>query len=163
MPGHLTDEQLGELLTESPGGSAGAREHLAVCAACRDEHERLDSFLAEYARALRAEGTRPAAFWEGQQRSIAAQREARGASRRMVWATAVATAVFAVALLLEQGPSPAPVAETDPDQALLAEVQVSVERDLPRALEPAALLAAEMARAAKAESQRPKGMKGEQR
>jgi hypothetical protein len=45
-------------------------------------------------------------------------------------------------------------APVDPDHALLVEIQRSVRRDVPRALEPATLLAQELHRAANRKSDR---------
>jgi hypothetical protein len=60
--------------------------------------------------------------------------------------------VFVAVLLIEKTPQPKPLAQSDPDHALLVDVERSVRRELPRALEPAALLAQEVSRSAEARS-----------
>jgi len=62
--------------------------------------------------------------------------------------------VLAAVLLVQKTPPAQPVAQADPDpdHALLVDVERSVRRELPRALEPAALLAHEVGRDAEARS-----------
>ena len=150
MQEHLTDEQF----TEQLAGSAGtaAREHLAVCVDCREEEQHLESLLRHYWQAVHAAARRPEAFWQWQRTAIAARRGWRSSSRRLAWVAAAAAVVLAAILLMAHTPPTKPVAESDPDQALLADVQRSVRRELPRALEPAALLAQEISRGAETRS-----------
>src|SRR5207245_2515103 len=72
MQEHLTNEQLTEYLTDplASGGDATIREHLAACAACRNEAGRLHSLLALYGEVTRAAGARPQAFWQWQRTTI---------------------------------------------------------------------------------------------
>lgn len=149
MQEHPTDEQL---LDQLAGASAAAREHFAVCPACGHAHESLRRVLVCYREETRAAAERPESFWQRQRAAIAARRTDRSAPRRLAWAPAVALVVLAAALLVEKTPPPAPVAEPDPDHALLVEVERSVRRELPRALEPAALLAREVSRSAETQS-----------
>jgi predicted anti-sigma-YlaC factor YlaD len=146
MQAHLTDEQLLEELDR--GADATAREHLAACPACRKEHENLRLVLARYAETTRVAAERPEGFWQAQQTAIARRWSGRPVPRRLAWAVAAACVVFAAALLIEKTPPPEPIAQADTDQTLLVDVQRSVRRELPRALEPAALLAREVSRSA---------------
>jgi len=150
MQEHLTDEQLTEQLVGS--ASATLREHLAVCADCREEEQHLEGLLRHYRQAVHAAARRPEAFWQWQRTAIAARRAWRPSSRRLAWGASAAAVVLAAILLTLHKPPTKPVAEFDPDQALLADVQRSVRRELPRALEPAALLAQEISRGAEARS-----------
>ena len=151
MQKHLTDEQLAEQLTEL-AGDAAAREHFAACPACRDEHESLRRILIDYRDETRAAAQLPESFWQRQQAAIAARWDRRPMLRRLTWAAAVAIVVLAALLLIEKTPPAAPAPEADPDQVLLVEVEHSVRRELPRALEPAALLAQEVGRSAETQS-----------
>ena len=168
MQDHLTDEQLTEdLLNPEVGGSAGAREHLTTCEACRSEEESLRQLLAHYEQVTRAAAEHPAGFWQRQQTAIAAWMPGRIAPR-LAWAAATAMIVLAAVLLIETRPTAAPpaaqtVSETDPDHVLLVEVDLSVRRQMPRALEPAALLTAELSRATVSEPKEHRGVKGESR
>ncbi len=150
MPEHLTDEQLVEHL--SGGADAATREHLAACPACRAEHESLRMVLAQYAETTRAAAVQPEGFWQAQQAAITRRWTRPPAPRRLAWAAAAASVVLAATLLIKIAQQPEPVAEADPDQALLVEVERSVRRELPRALEPAALLAEEVSRSTETRS-----------
>ncbi len=168
MQDHLTDEQLTEhLLYPEAGGSAGAREHLTKCEACRSEEESLRQILAHYQQTTRAAAERPAGFWQWQRTTIAARMPGRIAPR-LAWAAATAMIVLAAVLLIETRPSgPPPSAQTtsatDPDHVLLVEVDLSVRRQMPRALEPAALLTAELSRATESDTKGHRRVKGESR
>ncbi len=150
MQEHLSDEQLLDQLAGA--GDALAREHFAVCPACCRAQESLRRVLGRYREETRAAAERPESFWQRQRAAIAARRTDRPAPRRLTWITAVAIVVLAATLLVEKTPPPAPVAETDADHALLVDVERSVRRQLPRALEPAALLAREVSRSAETQS-----------
>ncbi len=144
MQAHLTDEQLREELDR--GADATAREHLAACPACREEAKSLWLLLSRYAETTHAAADRPEGFWQAQQTAIARHWSGRPVPRRLAWAVAAACVVLAAAVLIEKTPSPEPLAQADADQTLLVDVQRSVRRELPRALEPAALLAQEVSR-----------------
>ncbi len=144
MQEHLTDEQLAEHLVGS--ADTRTREHLAACPACRDEEEHLENLLAHYQKTIRAAADRSEAFWQRQRTAIAAQRIGRPGARRLSWAAAVAAIVLVAVLLIEKTPPTKPIAQSDPDHVLLVDVQRSVRREVPRALEPAALLAQEVSR-----------------
>jgi len=146
MQAHLTDEQLLEELDR--GAGAMAREHLAACPACREEAKSLRLLLSRYTETVHAAAERPESFWEAQQTAIARHWSGRPVPRRLVWAVAAACVVLAAALLVGDTPSPEAIAQADADQTLLVDVQRSVRRELPRALEPAALLAQEVSRSA---------------
>ncbi len=146
MQAHLTDEQLLEELDH--GADAGAREHLASCPGCREEHESLRMALARYAVTTRASAERPESFWRAQETAITRHWIGRLARRRLAWAAATACLVLAAALLVKETPPPEPIAQAEADQTLLVDVERSVRRELPRALEPAALLSQEVSRSA---------------
>ena len=153
MNRHLSDEQVAALLLGGASGEAGA--HVAECGECRMEDQRLRTALGGYGEAVRGAAERPEAFWAWQRVAIAGQLTARRThSRRLVWAAAMALLVMLASALVRQG-APEPVAaQTDPDHALLVEVERSMQRDVPVALAPAALLAQEMSRAADGKTNR---------
>jgi anti-sigma factor RsiW len=146
MQAHLSEEQIFEALLG--GDNAPAREHLAACAACAGELDRLRRATAALRDSARTQAEQPEPFWTRQRRSSASRVSAH-AVRPLTWAAALAAAVLAAALLQEPRPA-APVTPTaDPDQALLVSVERAVNRQVPQALAPAALLTQEISRNAK--------------
>jgi hypothetical protein len=147
---HLTDEQWSAALAGAPGEEAVA--HLHACRACAAEYEWWHSQLGSVRDGVRRAAELPEAFWQRQRANISArvlqQRSARG---RLVWAGAMATVALS-ALLLAREFRPAPVTQMDPDQELLLSIEQSVQRGMPAALEPAALLTDDMVAAAKKKS-----------
>jgi predicted anti-sigma-YlaC factor YlaD len=148
---HWSDEQFA---AAALGQSVGHETHLAECAACRGELERLRKELNMLRDDASAAATQTETFWQRQRAAIRAQL-ASGATvtRGWAWATAAA-AVLLLAVLLGRTTLPPPdVAQNgkDPDHVLMLEVQQSLERQLPRALAPAALLTEEISRAAQEE------------
>jgi len=126
---HLSNEELGEVIFASD------QRHL----------QRTLDALPEWSRATTEH---PDAFWEKQQVDIQKRIDAVQQRSSMRTATAWASA-FAVILLatflLRSSPAPRPSsAQSDPDQELLVAVEQSVQSGVPRALEPAALLADEI-------------------
>ena len=126
---HLSNEELGEVIFASD------QRHL----------QRTLDALQEWSRAATEH---PDAFWERQQADIKKRIDAVQQRSSMRTATAWASA-FAVVLLatflLRSSPAPRPSsAQSDPDQELLVAVEQSVQTGIPRALEPAALLADEI-------------------
>ena len=160
MQGHLTDEQLTAALVAA--NDAATETHLAGCAECRAEQEALRGALDTASCWVRAAAERPEGFWQRQRASIAARlaEAARVAARPWGWATAFAALLLAAMLLNQQAPPPQTgVAPADPDHALLLEVQRSVRREVPQALEPAALLAYDLASEAQKHREKQKGEK----
>ncbi len=150
MNGHLSDEQWAAAVLDENDESA--LEHLAECAACREE---VNSF-AIAAGAAQAQASKvmeqPEAFWRRQRESIGARQSSRDYThpwRRWMWVTATVMLILLASTLLSRNSAP-PIqatAQTDPDDALLLSVQQSIQSDLPRALRPAALLTQEINRA----------------
>lgn len=151
---HLNDEEW--LSLAEAGGDAAARQHLAECRECAAELERLRAVLAGYQRTAQEAADHPESFWLRQRARIISRTRGRRAAPRLAWAVSVAALLLGAMLLGRQTP-PAPaggasaavstrLAQTDPlsDSALLIAVHQSVQRDVPEALEPAALLVEEM-------------------
>ena len=105
----------------------------------------------------RAAAERPESFWERQRLAVRGRIESAGKRRRVLrrssWAAAAAVAALVLALTIARR-SPRPPAAPDPDHELLVAVERSLEREVPAALEPAALLAGELSRARQAKEVR---------
>ena len=144
MTTHLTEEQLFESLLGAR--DAGAAQHIAACPACRGQLERLRAATAAMRDSARTQAGKPEGFW-ARQRSAAVARGSQLSVRPLAWAAAVTVAVLAG--MLVQEPRPAPPPPPDPDHALMVAVQRAVNREVPQALEPVALLTQEMSRNAK--------------
>jgi predicted anti-sigma-YlaC factor YlaD len=151
MSAHLTDEQLTAQLSGT--AQAGTQEHLALCPECRREEQAIRNGLAEFREVLHREAERPEIFWERHARVISARLARSERALQWNWAAAVAAIVlFAVALSWTPAKAPQPAAQSDPDHDLLVEIERSLNRQVPRALEPASLLAQEVSRAAQTKS-----------
>ncbi|MGH9817026.1 MAG: hypothetical protein ACRD5F_06935 [Candidatus Acidiferrales bacterium] len=157
---HLTDGQWAEAHVGAPTAEAGA--HLATCAQCSAELHRTSEALCHVAMWSRHSATRTTGFWYTQQQAITDQLRRRPQpSRLVVWAGAFAVLVLAAALLV-QAPGEASLQtqasskagaeiqllEVDPDDALMAEIDASLRRRVPRAFEPALFITQELHRAA---------------
>ena len=143
MKRHLTNQELSELLL-SPQAS---NIHLATCASCRAEQERLRRVLGELPSLVRVVAQNTDAFWEKQRTAIWADIVTLQPRKQFsVLAWALGTAVLVVAgLLLSIAPAPTPSrAETDPDHELMIQLERTLQSEVPQALEPAALLAREI-------------------
>jgi hypothetical protein len=152
MNAHCSDEQFAAVLNGDPEG----RTHADACEECRGEAERAAAALAAFAQSARDGAARPGAFWTAQRASIRARlREGAARSRRLVWAGATALLVLAAALASIQAPQQQLATPYDPDHALLLDVERTVRRQVPAPLEPAALLAWEMHRAAAGKDSKP--------
>lgn len=143
MQAHLSEKQIFESLLETR--NASALEHLAACSACSGELERLRRATGALHDFARTQGDRPEDFWTRQRSSAASRISGRDASA-LTWAAAVAAAILAAMLLQEPRPAPPAMPATDSDQALLVSVERAVNRQVPQALAPAALLTQEISR-----------------
>lgn len=72
MDEHLDDLQMAALLAGE--ADVAAQRHLASCAACAAERERLAAAMGDWRGELQLGAERPAAFWERQRGAIAALR-----------------------------------------------------------------------------------------
>lgn len=154
MKQHLSEEQLADLILEesSAPASQSSRDHLAQCSDCAAEVGRLRAALSGVHQQATRAAERPAAFWREQRRQMGA-RLVPGAlfeTRWFAWSAAMAAVLLLAVALSQRVPSapPAAQAQPDPDHQLLVEVERSLRRDVPLALEPAALIAQELHSAA---------------
>jgi anti-sigma factor RsiW len=148
MKSHLDDEQFLAALSGPPDHALAA--HLAACAACRSELDRLRADLGSLRQSLHAAAAQPEDFWREQRLAVSGRlREAQSLLpfRLATVAALAAMLVLAVSLSL-LAPEHQRDAALDADHQLLVDVQDSLLREVPRALEPALLLTAELDRAA---------------
>jgi len=143
MKQHLSDQELSELLLTPQASNI----HLATCASCRAEHDRLRRVLAELPSLVRVVAHNTDTFWEKQRTAIWANigtQQPRKQFPVLAWALAAAVLVVA-GLLLSIAPAPVPTrAEADPDHELMIQLERTLQSEVPQALEPAALLAREI-------------------
>ena len=108
-----------------------------------------DQQFAAAVQSLRAEiqaaAERPEVFWQRQRAEVLARLDAPAATLPpLAWASAAALLLLAVLLSLPGQPPVVATAPPDPDHQLLLDVQQTLDREVPDALAPAALLTQEM-------------------
>jgi len=140
---HLSDSQLFEALLGNSNPRLEA--HLAACSECRGRFERLRSLTTAFRDSAHARAEKPESFWASQRAAVAG-RSSQSPARPLAWAAAIAAAVLAAMLLQEPRPVAPAMPSPDPDQALLVSVEQAVNRQVPQALAPAALLTQEISR-----------------
>ena len=143
MQAHLTEETIFESLLGA--GDASAQQHLAACPACAQRLDRLRRTTAALRDSARAQAERPESLWT-RQRASAASRTSRRSVSPLTWAAAIAVAGLAATLIHEPRPAVPASPPADPDQLLLVSVEQAVNRQVPQALAPAALLTQEITR-----------------
>jgi len=143
MQAHLTEEKIFESLLEAKDTSA--LEHLAACPACAREFDRLRRATSALRDSARSQAEQPEGFWT-RQRASAASRISGHSVSPLTWAAAIAAAVLAATLVHEPRPVVPTSPPVDPDQALLVSVERAVNRQVPQALAPAALITQEITR-----------------
>jgi len=130
------------------GFDLAAEHHLANCAPCQAERERVQEALRFFGAANREHANRSESFWEQQAARIRAARTER--SRRsqlaMTLTPGLAVLLLLAFALLHRGsvsPPTQPAAQIDYDHELLVEVERAVQSDTPLSLEPATLMVEE--------------------
>ena len=129
-----------------------------------DDERSLQQFVTPLPGALRVLAERPQVFWSRQQAAIRGRIAEREHASPLTMAARVAAAALALVaiFLLQSRPAHAPVPlPAQSDQQLLLSVERSVHRDVPQALEPAALLADDIFRSASANQHSPRSAQGE--
>jgi hypothetical protein len=143
---HISDDELAAALSNGHESHAHVRE----CQQCREEESSLRQAISSMQRHVSTLAERPEAFWKWQ--IEAALR--RGQSRQQPWVPAFAGVLtlllLSVLLLGKPVDSRAPVnaVRSAPaalsDDAVLAEIEQTLYRAAPEALQPAALIADEL-------------------
>ena len=110
-----------------------------------------ESAVHEFRRSVQEPSKRPEAFWDLQCETVMNRIAGGGLvrSRRatLAWIAAATTVIIAVGILIDRTPAvPAPDFAAGYDQELLTDVERSVARDVPLALDAAFLLVEEMER-----------------
>jgi len=135
-----------------------AEERIADCENCAAEFAAWSDLGNGLRGDLASQAEQPAYFWTRQQARIREQLTPRAATPRWAAAAICALVLFAFALIhqgiapsheIAQTAPPAAAAPADPDDALLEDIQASLEREVPAPLAPAAMLVNEMASAPK--------------
>jgi hypothetical protein len=114
-----------------------------------------ESTFKRLATFARESAEQPAYFWSRQQASIRSRIAVKEASHQpwtgLLWLLGVSVLLIVSVLTVNRSVAPVVRNVPDPDQELLMTVEETVQRGVPQALEPAALLAQEMS-AAESES-----------
>ena len=143
MKQHLSDDELSELLLTPRASNV----HLATCASCRAELERMRRVLGELPSLVSVVALNTDAFWETQRTAIwtdIVTLQPRKEFPVLAWAS-VAAVVVVGGLLLSIAPGPIRTrAEADPDHEFMIQLERTLQSEVPQALEPAALLAREI-------------------
>ncbi len=144
MKSHLTDEELSEWLAGVANHEA--MEHCLACAACRNEAQALRAGITDFAFAVRAEAARAQAATANGRSWL----DPAPWQLNKILAAVAALLLFAAVLFLvpHGGSPPAAVARQDADDLLLKEINADIQREVPSALEPAAVIVAERNRLA---------------
>jgi anti-sigma factor RsiW len=146
---HLDDEQTAAALAGADGDDAAG--HLAECAACREEIEKLGRNLLALRQETLEACDKPEAFWTHQRLAAVEPARRQLPSPRFAWVAGLALLAGLGGLYLIRPPATVSVSSAaDPDHELLQDVERAIRRDLPKALEPAALIAVDLDRAAQA-------------
>ena len=145
--------------TEIAAALAGQppEERIADCENCAAEFAAWSDLGSGLRSDLESQADRPAYFWMRQQARIRERLTPRAATLRWASAAICALVLFALAMihqglapsreLAQSAPPAMAAAPADPDDALLEDIQASLEREVPAPLAPAAMLIDEMASA----------------
>ena len=147
MKDHLSDDELTAVLLGTAGSPAS--DHAASCPRCGAELESLRALSAEMRAVDGLAGERPAAAWAAQRVAIAERlrRPVRGHAWRLALAGGAAVGLALALRFWPAPPQPASMPSTGDDRALLASINVALDRPAPESLAPALLLAGELERA----------------
>ncbi len=144
MRTHLSDAEMMEALDAAP--TAEVLHHLAACAGCRTERERLRTALAGLGEHACGQADRPDPAWKQQVQEIVAQlRDPERPALRWRWAWVPALASLAILVGVSWDRSGTlPSRPVESDEAFLIAVQDSIQATVPAPLQPVALLARDL-------------------
>jgi hypothetical protein len=148
----LNEDEIAGALSGKP-----ADERIAECPSCAAEFAEWTDLGGRLRQDMAARAERPAFFWTRQGARIRERLTPHGAGLRWVAGAICALVLLATGLIHQSAAPRRELAQTttptnamratDPDDALLQDVQTSLDRDVPAPLEPAAMLVDEMASA----------------
>jgi anti-sigma factor RsiW len=144
----LNEDEISDALSGKP-----AEERIADCESCAAEFAAWTELGARLRRDLESRADMPGYFWTRQQARIRERLAPR--ATRLRWAAA---AIFALILLsfglirhgvtpkagIAQTPPAVRMAQADPDDALLQDIHLSLQREVPAPLAPVAVLVEEV-------------------
>jgi len=142
-------------ITDALAGQA-AEERVADCQPCAAEFAAWKDLGSRLRQDLESRADRPGYFWARQQVRIRERLAPQAAGLRWAAAAIFALILLAFGLIHQSGTPRSEIAQTtsavqvtqaDPDDALLEDIQASLEREVPAPLAPAAVLVEEMASA----------------
>jgi len=150
----LNEDEIADALSGKP-----AEERIANCPSCGEEFAAWTELGGRLRQHVASRADMPAHFW-AQQRARIRERMAPRATR-LRWAAVTICALVLLAFgMVQRGAAPAgedaqttpavsasQMAQADPDDALLQDIDASLQRELPAPLAPAAVLVEEMASA----------------
>jgi anti-sigma factor RsiW len=141
MNAHCTER---ELLEWTMGTSTReVAQHLESCPACRTEADILPAAIGRFRESVRAEAQRSPIFWSRQRAGIRERISLRRPAFLLRWGLLAAMALLAVLLLVRSPQLPQQASNDAADDALLQQVESSVQQGVPTALGPAALISQE--------------------
>jgi hypothetical protein len=147
----LNEAEIAEALSGEP-----PHERIADCESCAAEFTAWRNLGEGLRGELESRADQPGYFWTRQQARIRERLAPRAETLRWAAAAICALVLFALALIhqkvapsheIAQTAPPAAVVAADPDDALLEDIQASLQREVPAPLAPAAVLVDEMASA----------------
>lgn len=147
----LNEAEVADALSGQP-----AKDRIAECESCAAEFAAWKDLGNSLRGDLESKADLPSYFWTRQQARIRERRVPRANPLRWAAAAICALILFAFVLIhqglspsheIAQAAPPAAGAPADPDDALLEDIQVSLQREVPAPLAPAAMLVEEIASA----------------
>jgi len=144
---HLTAEQFMDAMVEML--APAAQQHLETCAQCQSGLEQERARFAAFKEHIFTQAERPENFWQRQSLMIRDRTmEAAGTNQILRWGwAAVAALVLLGALLVQNAPvkqaSPdtaTKIVTSDQDESMLIDMEATLQRDTPQALEPAEMI-----------------------
>jgi hypothetical protein len=156
---HLGEEEIAELLVERKQPPADT----LTCEECVADWNQTQRRLEDVRDDIAAAAERDEIFWARQRAAIRQRLRPTGIGIRLQWAASLATLVAVGALLVGSGPKSPQHANqsnpSDPDYVLLAQIQQTLARPVPSAVEPMRLLASDMDQAYRAHLQQARTLK----
>jgi len=147
----LNEDEIADALSGKP-----AKERIADCPSCAAEFTEWTKLGDWLRQDMASRSDLPAHFWAQQRARIRERLTPR--ATRLRWAVITTCALVLLAFgMVQRGVAPKEMAQatpavpathaaqTDPDDALLRDIDASLQRELPAALAPAAVLVEEMA------------------